>query len=117
GADLAIESVGSAATLAQATRLAGPGGTVVMFGTGASPADGLPAYDWYYKELVIRCPRAARPRDCDTAIRLSAQLDLAPLVTARFPLARAAEALAACGPGQLKVVLDIVPEREAAWPA
>jgi threonine dehydrogenase-like Zn-dependent dehydrogenase len=110
GADLAIECVGSAATLAQATRLAGPGGTVVMFGTTAPSADAMPTYEWYYKELVIRCPRAARPRDCDTAIRLAAghRLDLAPLVTARYPLARAGAALAACADGgQLKVVLDI----------
>ncbi len=116
GAGLAIECVGSTATLAQATLLAAPGGTVIMFGTiapspaGPPAADPLPAYEWYRKELVIRCPRAARPRDCDTAIRLAAQgrLDLAPLVTARFPLARAAAALAACSaPEQLKVVLDI----------
>jgi hypothetical protein len=35
-------------------------------------------------------------------------VDLAPLVTARFPLDQAAQALASCGqPGQLKVVLDV----------
>lgn len=110
GARVTIECAGSAATLAQAMRLAGPGGTVVMFGTTAPAADGMPTYDWYYKELLIRCPRAARPRDCDTAIRLCAErrLDLAPLVTARYPLARADAALAACaGGGQLKVVLDV----------
>jgi L-iditol 2-dehydrogenase len=109
GAALAIECAGTAATLAQATRLAGPGGTVIMFGIPPS-ADGLPTYDWYHKELTIRCPRAARPRDCDTAIRLCAEhrLDLAPLVTARFPLPDVAAAMAACGgAGQLKVVLDI----------
>lgn len=107
GADLAIECVGSGETLAMAMRLAGAGGTVVMFGIPPS-ADGMPTYDWYYKELVIRCPRAARPRDCDAAVRLCGRLDLAPLVTARFPLAQAAGALAASRDGgQLKVVLDI----------
>ena len=107
GADLAIECVGSGDTLAMAMRLAGAGGTVVMFGIPPS-ADAMPTYDWYYKELVIRCPRAARPRDCDAAIRLSGRLDLTPLVTARFPLVQAAGALAAAGDGgQLKVVLDI----------
>ena len=109
GAGLAIECAGTAGTLAQAMQLAGPGATVVMFGIPPS-ADGMPTYDWYYKELTIRCPRAARPRDCDTAVRLCAdgRLDLAPLVTARFPLADAAAAMAACGgAGQLKVVLDI----------
>src|SRR6266851_6037288 len=96
GADIAIESVGSPATLVQAMRLAGAGGTVVVFGTTAPHADGMPTYEWYYKELTILNPRAARPRDCDEAIRLAAagRLDLAPLVTARYPLEQAAKALA-----------------------
>jgi threonine dehydrogenase-like Zn-dependent dehydrogenase len=70
----------------------------------------MPTYEWYLKELTIFSPRAARPRDCDLAIRLSAErrLDLAPLVTARFPLEQAARALEACrDPAQLKIVLDI----------
>jgi L-iditol 2-dehydrogenase len=110
GADIAIESVGTPATLVQAMRLAGAGGTVVVFGTTAPHADGMPTYEWYYKELTILNPRAARPRDCDEAIRLTAagRLDLAPLVTARYPLEQAAKALAACAdPAYLKVVLDI----------
>jgi threonine dehydrogenase-like Zn-dependent dehydrogenase len=122
GADIAIECAGTQPTLAQAMRLAGAGGVVVAFGTvvpdapgraGAgspSPGGALPTYDWYLKELTILSPRAARPRDCDLAIRLCAEhrLDLAPLVTGRFPLNHAARSLAACrDPGQLKVVLDI----------
>ena len=110
GADVAVECVGTQETLAQAMRLAGAGGTVLAFGTTAPAADGLPTYQWYFKELTILNPRAARPRDCDAAIRLAAsrRLELAPLVTARFPLAQAGQALAACAdPGQLKVMLDI----------
>jgi len=109
GADIVIECAGTAATLAQAIRLAGPGATVVMFGT-VRTADGLPAYEGYLKELTIRCPRASRPRDFDTAIRLCAErrLDVTPLVTGRFPLPEAARALAASeDPAQLKVVLDV----------
>ena len=52
----------------------------------------------------------ARPRDCDLAISLCAgrRLDLAPLVTARFPLARVGEALrAARDPAQLKGITDV----------
>ena len=111
GADVAIECAGTGATVAQATQLAGIGGTVVMFGITPA-ADGLPTYQWYYKELTIRCPRAARPRDCDRAVRLCAdgRLDLAPLVTARFPVERITDALAASrDPSQLKVVLDLTP--------
>ncbi|MBO0771967.1 MAG: alcohol dehydrogenase catalytic domain-containing protein [Actinobacteria bacterium] len=109
GAGLVIECAGAPGTLAQATELAEPGGTVIAFGI-TPPAAALPTYQWYYKELTIRCPRAARPRDVDTAIRLAAdrRLDLGPLVTARFPLTRTADALAAAAAGgQLKVVLDV----------
>jgi threonine dehydrogenase-like Zn-dependent dehydrogenase len=109
GADLAIEAAGTAATLAQAIRLAGPGATVVLFGAMAA-ADGLPTYEAYLKELTVRCPRASRPRDFDAAIRLCAagQIDAAPLVTGRFPLADVARALAASADAaQLKVVLDV----------
>jgi threonine dehydrogenase-like Zn-dependent dehydrogenase len=110
GADLAIECAGTPATLAQAMRLAGAGGTVLAFGITAPSADAMPTYEWYYKELTIFSPRAARPRDCDQAISLCAgqRLDLAPLVTARFPLARADDALrAARDPGQLKIIIDV----------
>ncbi len=110
GADLAIETAGNQQALAQAMRLAAPGGTVLVYGTTAPTADGLPTYDWYLKELTIRSTRAARPRDCELAIRLYAdrRVDLAPLVTARFPVEQAGQALAACAePGQLKVVLDV----------
>jgi threonine dehydrogenase-like Zn-dependent dehydrogenase len=91
-------------------RLAAPGGTVLIYGTTVPAADGLPTYDWYLKELTIRNTRAARPRDCDLAIRLWAgrRVDLAPLGTARFPVEQAGQALAACAQsGQLKVVLDV----------
>ena len=110
GADLAIECAGTPATLAQAMRLAGAGGTVLAFGITAPSADAMPTYEWYYKELTIFSPRAARPRDCDLAIRLCAdrRLDLEPLITARFPLARAGDAIqAARDPAQLKVIIDI----------
>ena len=110
GADISVECVGSQETLAQAMRLTGAGGTVLVFGTTAPAADGLPTYQWYLKELTILSPRAARPRDCDAAIALAAsgRLELAALVTARFPLAQVSRALAACAdPGQLKVVLDV----------
>ena len=109
GAGLAVECAGTPQTLAQAMQLAGAGGTVLVFGI-TQAADALPTYEWYRKELTIRSPRAARPRDCDTAVTLAAsgRLALAPLITARFPLADAARALAACAdPGQLKVLLEV----------
>jgi L-iditol 2-dehydrogenase len=110
GLDLVIECAGTAATLAQAIRLAGAGGAVLAFGITGPVADAMPTYDWYYKELKIFGSRAARPRDCDLAIGLCAgrRLDLAPLVTARFPLARVGDALrAARDPAQLKIIIDM----------
>jgi L-iditol 2-dehydrogenase len=110
GLDVAVECAGTAATLTQAMQLAGAGGTVLAFGITAPSADGMPTYEWYYKELTIISPRAARPRDCDLAIRLCAErrLDVAPLITARFPLAGMADALRACRePAQLKVIVDV----------
>jgi (R,R)-butanediol dehydrogenase / meso-butanediol dehydrogenase / diacetyl reductase len=109
GARVVIDCAGTPATLAQAIRLAGAGGTVIAFGITAQ-AVGVTPYEWYLKELTIHSPRAARPRDCDSAIRLCAEhrLDLDPLVTARFPLAKLPDALAACrDPAQLKVVLTV----------
>jgi L-iditol 2-dehydrogenase len=109
GASIAIDCAGTAATLGQAIGLAGAGGTVVAFGILAHGAEFLP-YQWYLKELTIHSPRAARPRDCDSAIGLCAQrrLDLAPLVTGRFPLARLTDALAASrDPAHLKVVVEL----------
>lgn len=109
GARVVIDCAGIPDTLAQAIRLAGPGGTVVAFGISAHAAE-LTPYEWYLKELTIHSPRAARPRDCDSAIELCARhrLDLAPLVTARFPLTRLPGALAACrDPAQLKVVVTV----------
>jgi threonine dehydrogenase-like Zn-dependent dehydrogenase len=109
GADVVIECAGTAATLAQAIRLAGPGATVIMFGT-MRIADGFPAYAAYLAELTIRCPRASCPADFDTAIRLCAQrrVALAPLITGRYPLGEVAQALAASErPEHLKIVLDV----------
>ena len=96
-------------------RLAAPGGTVLVYGTTAPAADGLPTYDWYLKELTIRNTRAARPRDCDLAIRLYAdhRVDLAPLVTARFPLVTSSRPARRWPPrapsrASSSVVLDVV---------
>lgn len=108
GADLVVECAGTPEALRQAMLLAGTGGTVLVFGTTVE-ADAMPTYQWYYKELTIVCPRAARPRDFPRAIAMARErLRLAPLVTAAYPLDAAAEALASCsGSDQLKVVLEV----------
>jgi L-iditol 2-dehydrogenase len=113
GADISVECAGTPHTLRQSMRLAGAGGTVLVFGTTAPHADAMPTYEWYYKELTIVNSRAARPRDFERAIALavgggSGPLTLAPLVTAAYPLDRARAAFDACAdPAQLKVVVDV----------
>ena len=110
GADVVIESVGSAEALRQCSALAAPGGSVLVFGTTAPSADAVPTYEWYYKELDVVNSRAARPRDYVRAIELTADglVQLAPIVTSTYRLDDAAEAFAACGrPDELKVVLDV----------
>jgi len=110
GADIVVESVGSAEALRQSSILAAPGGSVLVFGTTAPTADGVPTYEWYFKELGIVNTRGARPRDFARAIELTAagMLRLTSMVTSSYRLEDAAEAFAACGrPDELKVVLDV----------
>lgn len=113
GVDLAVECVGKAETLRQAMLSTGFGATVLVFGTTSPTADGMPTYEWYYRELTIVNPRAARARDYDRAMALAASgaVRLSPLLSARFDLADAADAFAACDdPGRLKVVLEVTTE-------
>ena len=108
GADLVVEAVGTEATVLQAIELSGYGGHVVVYGTVTGGMGKLPFYQLYLKELSLHFPRAARPADYDTAIGLAEQdrIELAPLVTARFPLDQAAAAFAAARSGtHLKVLL------------
>jgi threonine dehydrogenase-like Zn-dependent dehydrogenase len=110
GADLVVESVGTTSTLAQAIELAAPGGTLLMFGTIVETAGTLPFYDLYFKELVLRGTRAARPRDYARAIELagSGQVALRPLLSRSYPLEEAPAALGdASGQGPLKITLEI----------
>lgn len=108
GADVVVEAVGTEATVLQAIELCGYGGQVVVYGTVTGGMGKLPFYQLYLKELTLRFPRAARPADYDTAIGLAerGRIELAPLVTARFPLEAAAAAFDAARSGNhLKVLL------------
>lgn len=112
GADIVVEAVGTVGTLAHSIELAGFGAQVLLFGTiGKTPEGRLPFYQLYYKELTLRNPRAARYRDYELAITLatSGVVELAPLWTHGYPLARAADAFAALrsDPRALKVTLEV----------
>ena len=111
GADVVFECVGSVGTFAQAIESAGLGGTVVLFGTSTATEGSLPFYQLYYKELTLRNPRAALPRDYDTAVELlaSGRVRVAEMLSEAYPLERAHEAFEALTSrsGLLKVTLEV----------
>jgi L-iditol 2-dehydrogenase len=111
GADLVIECAGHEATLSQSIDLAGPGATVIAFGTLTGGGTGLPYYELYHKELTLRNPRAALPRDYARAVDLAATglIELTPLVTHRLSLEEAPKALGALidDPSTLKIVFEV----------
>ncbi len=111
GADAVIVAAPAHAAQEQALRLAAIGGRVNFF--GALPADRPTiAFDSnlvHYRELIVTATTACSTRDCRVSAEIigSGRVDLAPLVTAVFPLAAAVEALALAQSGDaLKVVLD-----------
>jgi 2-desacetyl-2-hydroxyethyl bacteriochlorophyllide A dehydrogenase len=109
GPDVVIECVGKVETFARAIELVRIGGRIVMFGTMTATRGELPLYQLYYKEIVITNPRAAKPEDFPAAIALTASraVELAPLISHTFPLARAGEAIDMARSGSaLKIVMD-----------
>jgi L-iditol 2-dehydrogenase len=88
GADCVFEAAGVQATVDAALRLPRHGGTVVQVSvpmTGVTLA--LPAYDLFARELTIR-GSFIRTTEFRRAVDLLTTLDLAPLITERYPLSQ-----------------------------
>jgi threonine dehydrogenase-like Zn-dependent dehydrogenase len=95
GVDCAFEAVGAQATIEQAFDLPRQGGTLVQVSvppTAARPA--LRAYELFSRELTIR-GSFVRTTEFRRAVDLLATLDLAPLITQRFPLREVDKAITA----------------------
>jgi L-iditol 2-dehydrogenase len=95
GADCAFEAVGVQATLEQAFELPRQGGILVQVSvppTTARPA--LKAYELFSRELTIR-GSYIRTTEFRRAVDLLGTLDLAPLITKRFPLREIDQAIQA----------------------
>jgi threonine dehydrogenase-like Zn-dependent dehydrogenase len=111
GVDLAVESVGAIATLAQAVELVGAGGTVLQYGILAATEGRLPFYELYYKEIDLVSSRAAVPGDYAASIDLvaSGRIRVASLVSATYPLTDGAAAFAAMRTDTdlIKVLLEV----------
>lgn len=111
GADVAFEIAGTDAAVHLAMTAVRPGGRVVLAGIPGSDRTSFPASVARRKGLTIALVRRmndAYPR----AIRLAASgtIDLASLVTHRFPLAAAAEAMQAAARREgLKVIIEPTP--------
>lgn len=94
GPDVAIEAVGLPQTYRQAVDIVCHCGTVVYIGY-ASKEVSYDAKVFVQKELDIRGSRNALPADFADVIAMlaGARVDVAPIITHRFPFARAGEAL------------------------
>ena len=110
GVDLAVEAVGTEATVSLAVESARIGGEILVFGTVTGGGAGLPYYQLYFKELTVRNPRAAIADDYARAIELAASgvLDLEPIVTDRVGLSDVSLAFERVqSPDSLKVLMPV----------
>jgi L-iditol 2-dehydrogenase len=110
GADVVITAAPVKALQEQALDLAGMGGRINYFG-GLSKDDPFIRFNSntvHYKELIVTGTTACSTYDCLRAAEIvnSGRLDLAPLITAEYPLAEANAAFAAAADGRnLRVTL------------
>ena len=111
GADLTIDCAGNEESAKLAIECAIPGGRVVLFGVYPGPLPQFDVNSIVLRDLVIYGALSDR-RGWEDVIALVAagKLNLAPLITHRFPLSEAPgayELAAAKAPGVVKVVLQI----------
>ncbi|MBK7916898.1 MAG: alcohol dehydrogenase catalytic domain-containing protein [Chloroflexi bacterium] len=111
GADVIIVAAPSKVAQETALDITAVGGRINLFG-GLPKDDPFVRFDAntvHYKELIVTGTTACSTYDCLRAADIvnSGRLDLAPLITARFPLAEAVAAFAAAADGQnLRVSLE-----------
>lgn len=114
GIEAVVDCVGSADSIAQALRIAGPGGTVHSVGMpGVTTVDLTPLWQ---REVALRGTYAYQRPDFDTAVELVQRNDLGRLVTATYPLRRYEDAIAhaatAGARGAVKIAFDLRSEKE-----
>lgn len=111
GADVIIVAAPSKTAQESALEIAAIGGRINFFGglPKHDPIINLNANTVHYKELVVTGTTACSTYDCLRAADIvnSGRLDLAPLITSRFPLQEAVAAFAAAADGtNLRVSLE-----------
>lgn len=115
GLDVAFEVAGDDDAVASALETLRPGGLLVLVGIPSGDRTSFDASVARRKGLTIALCRRMRARHLERAIVLAERpdIELASLVTERFPLTRGAEAFTALGERRgLKVVVE--PQRRAA---
>ena len=104
GFDLVVEATGSPAGMPRALALVRPRGTIIWKSTHHAPAR-FDAAPLVVNEVTVVGSRCGRFEPALALLR-TRRVDVAPLVSATFPLASAVRALAAASrPGVLKVLL------------
>ncbi|MFZ6002842.1 MAG: zinc-dependent alcohol dehydrogenase [Actinomycetota bacterium] len=114
GIPAVVDCVGSADSIAQALRIAAPGGRIHAVGMpGVTTVDLTPLWQ---REVSLRGTYAYERGDFERAIGLVEALDLGRLVSATYPLRRYEDAIAhaasAGSRGAVKVAFDLRPEKE-----
>ena len=107
--DVAFEVAGDDDALEDALTTVRPGGRVVLVGIPPGDRTRFTAGLARRKELTLMLARRMAPADLPRAIELAqaGRLSLGPLITERFPLARASEAFAALATRRgLKVIVN-----------
>ncbi|MGE2734886.1 NAD(P)-dependent alcohol dehydrogenase [Mycolicibacterium vaccae] len=108
GVDTFIDASGAPAAVASGIRAVRPAGSVVLVGSGAETME-LPTQVIQNRELVLTgIFRYANTWPTAIALIESKRVDVDAMVTSRFPLERAAEALNADRtPGNIKAVVEV----------
>jgi threonine dehydrogenase-like Zn-dependent dehydrogenase len=114
GLPAVVDCVGSAESIAQALRIAGPGGTIHAVGMpGVTTVDLTPLWQ---REVALRGAYAYQRADFDAALALVRERDLGRLVSATYPLRRYEDAIdhaASAGRrGAVKIAFDLRAEKE-----
>jgi L-iditol 2-dehydrogenase len=117
--DVGFEVAGNDEALEDALNAVRPGGRVVLVGIPTDDRTSFPAGLARRKGLTLMLARRMAADDLPRAIELAraGRLALAPLITERFPLSRAAEAFAALASRRgLKVVVNPSAAGSPGWP-
>jgi threonine dehydrogenase-like Zn-dependent dehydrogenase len=114
GATHVVDCIGSSASLAQALRIVGPGGTVHVVGMPATVS--LDLTSLWHREVALRGCYAYTSDDFDDAFAVVRDAGLGRLVSATYPLDRYTDAIAHAAEagrrGAVKIAFDLRTERD-----